>query len=188
MGLYRSSILCAWRVVNLSPVTRTLDPAGFVLRLVYRTYCEDLALENARRTGLDPLLIFSLIRQESLFESLATSSASAQGVMQVIPPTGAEIAGEIGWPPDYATSDLYRPFVSLRLGTYCLTKQRDRFDGRTDAALAAYNGGPFNAERWLECAGEDRDLFLEQITISETRLYVKRVQEYLAVHEALYGD
>jgi len=188
LGLYRSSILCAWRVINLSPITNTLDAPRSLLRLAYPTYYEDLVLENARRTDLDPELIFSLIRQESLFESLATSSASAQGLMQVIPPTGAEIATELGWPPDYATPDLYHPYVSLRFGTYYLAKQRDRFDGRIDAALAAYNGGPFNAQRWLGRAGDDQDLFLEKITFGETRLYVKRIQEHLAVYQALYGD
>jgi len=188
LGLYRSSILCAWRVIHLSPVTQTLDAPGFVLELAYPTYYENLVLENAQRTGLDPLLIYSLIRQESLFESLATSSASAQGLMQVIPPTGAEIAGELGWPPDYTTSDLYHPYVSLRFGTYYLAKQRDRFDGRIDAALAGYNGGPFNAQRWLERAEGDEDLFLETITFDETHLYVRRIQEHLAVYEALYGN
>lgn len=186
LGLYRSSILCARRLMALSPVTRTLEVPRFVLRLAYPTYYENLVMENARRTNLRPLLIFSLIRQESLFESLATSWASAHGLMQVIPPTGAEIASELEWPADYTSSDLYLPFVSLRFGTYYLAKQRDRFDGRIDVALAAYNGGPSNASRWLERAGGDRDLFLEKITLSETRLYVKLIQEHLAVYRAIY--
>jgi soluble lytic murein transglycosylase len=188
LGLYRSSILSAWRLINLSPVTRTVDAPGFIMDLAYPTYYEDLVLENAERTGLDPLLIFSLIRQESLFESLARSFASAQGLMQVIPPTGAEIASELDWPPDYETPDLYRPYVSLRFGTYYLAKQRDRFDGRIEVALAAYNGGPFNAQRWIERAGEDPDLFLEIITLREPQLYIKRIKEHLTVYRALYGE
>jgi soluble lytic murein transglycosylase len=188
LGLYRSSLLSAWRLIGLSPVTNTLQAPRFLLELAYPTYYENLVLESAERTGLDPLLIFSLIRQESLFESLATSSASAHGLMQVIPPTGAEIAADLGWPPGYTTADLYRPYVSVRFGTHYLAKQRDRFGGRIDVALAAYNGGPFNAQRWLERAGEDRDLFLEQITFGETRLYVKRIQEHLAVYHALHAD
>jgi soluble lytic murein transglycosylase len=188
LGLYRSSVLCAWRVVNLAPITRTLEAPPFLLQLAYPKHYENLVLENASETGLDPNLIFSLIRQESLFESLATSSASAHGLMQVIPPTGAEIATELGWPSGYTTADLYLPYVSLRFGTYYLAKQRDRFDGRIDAALAAYNGGPYNAQRWLEQAGDDRDLFLEEISFSETRLYVRRIHEYLAIYEALYAD
>ena len=188
LGLYRSSILCAWRLIGLSPVTRSLDAPRSVLELAYPTHYDDLVLENASTVELDPLLIYSLIRQESLFESLATSSASAHGLMQVIPPTGAEIAADLGWPPGYTTSDLYHPYVSLRFGTHYLATQRDRFGGRIDAALAAYNGGPYNAERWLESAGGDPDRFLEEITFSETHLYVRRIRKHLRVYEALYSD
>jgi len=187
IGLYRSSILCAARVVYLSPAGTVLEAPAFIARLAYPTYYEGLALEDAERADLDTLLVFALIRQESLFESLATSTASAHGLMQVIPGTGAQIAAELGWPPDYVTGDLYRPYVSLRFGTYYLAQQRDRFDGRVDVALAAYNGGPLNAARWLERGGEDPDLFLEMITFRETRLYLQRVREHLAVYRALYG-
>jgi len=187
VGLYRSSILCAARVVYLSPVEAVRDVPAFIARLAYPTYYEGLVLRGAEQSGLDPLLVFALIRQESLFESLATSTASAHGLMQVIPDTGAQIAAELGWPPDYGTGDLYRPYVSARFGTYYLAQQRDRFDGRLDVALAGYNGGPFNAERWLERAGDDPDLFLELIAFGETRLYLQRVREHLAVYRALYG-
>ncbi len=187
IGLYRSSILCAARIVYLSPADTVLDAPAFIARLVYPTYYEDLGLQNARESGLAPLLVFALVRQESLFESLATSTASAHGLMQVIPPTGAQIAAELGWPPGYETADLYRPYVSLRFGTYYLAQQRDRFDGRIDVALAAYNGGPFRAERWLESAGDDPDLFLELITLGEPRLYIQRIKEHFAVYRALYS-
>lgn len=188
IGLYRSSILAAARVIGMSPVTRIVDAPRYILQLAYPTYYEDLVLESAQLTGLDPLLIFSLIRQESLFESLATSIASARGLMQVIPPTGAEIASELNWPPGYETADLYRPYVSLPFGTYYLAKQRDRFDGRVEVALAAYNGGPFNAQRWIDRAGDDPDLFLESITLGEPHLYVRRIREHLAVYRVLYEE
>jgi len=187
IGLYRSSILCATRVVYLSPAETVLQAPAFIARLAYPTYYQDLALQNARLSDLDPLLVFALIRQESLFESLATSHAAAHGLMQVIPATGAQIAAELGWPPGYETSDLYRPYVSLRFGTYYLAQQRDRFEGRLDAALAGYNGGPGNAQRWLESAGDDPDLFLELIEFSETRSYLQRVKEHFAIYRVLYG-
>lgn len=187
IGLYRSSILCAVRVVYLSPAETVLQAPAFIARLAYPTYYEHLALQNARLSDLDPLLVFALIRQESLFESLATSHAAAHGLMQVIPPTGAQIASELGWPSGYKTVDLYRPYVSLRFGTYYLAQQRDRFDGRLDAALAGYNGGPGNAQRWLESAGDDPDLFLELIEFSETRSYLQLIKEHFTIYRALYG-
>jgi len=187
IGLYRSSILCTARVVYLSPADTVLNAPVFIARLAYPIYYEELVLQNARQSGLTPLLVFALIRQESLFESLATSTASAHGLMQVIPPTGAQIAAELDWPPDYETADLYRPYVSLRFGTYYLAQQRDRFEGRIDVALAAYNGGPFRAVRWLESGGDDPDLFLELVTLSEPRLYLQRIKEHFTVYRALYG-
>ncbi len=187
IGLYRSSILCAVRVVYLSPADTVLDAPSFIARLAYPIYYEDLVLRDAGESGLDELLVLALIRQESLFESLATSHASAHGLMQVIPPTGAQIAAELGWPPEYETADLYRPYVSLRFGTYYLAQQRDRFEGRLDVALAGYNGGPFNAQGWLESAGDDPDLFLELITLGEPRVYLQRIKEHFAVYRVLYG-
>jgi soluble lytic murein transglycosylase len=188
MGLYRSSILCAARLLSMSPVTTTLNAPDFIVQLAYPTYYEDLVVENARHNDLDPLLVFALVRQESLFEGGATSIASAQGLMQVMPATGAEIAADLEWPPNYETTDLYRPYVSVRFGTHYLAKQRDRFSGRIDAALAGYNGGPSNAQRWLEQAGEDPDRFFERISFGETRSYLERIREHLAIYQALYGS
>jgi soluble lytic murein transglycosylase len=187
IGLYRSSILCAVRLIDLSPAANALEAPEFVGRLAYPDYYRHLVIENAGEFGLDPLLVLAIIRQESLFESLATSSAAAHGLMQVIPPTGELIAVSLGWPPDYQTADLYRPFVSVRFGTYYLATQLEQFDGRAEVALAAYNGGPGNAMRWLAEAGDDPDLFFELITFSETRRYVSRIREQLAVYQALYG-
>ncbi len=188
VGLYRSSIVCAANLVALSPAATALDAPAFIARLAYPTYYEDLALQNADLNDLDPLLVFALIRQESLFESFATSHAAAHGLMQVIPSTGAQIASELGWPPGYETADLYRPYVSLRFGTYYLAQQRDRFDDRIDVALAAYNGGPFRAVHWLEDAGDDPDLFFELVTLREPRLYIQLIKKHLAIYQALYGN
>ena len=186
IGLYRSSILCAVRLISLSPAVGVPDAPVFLGRLAYPDHYHELVVESADEFGLDPLIVFAQIRQESLFESLATSVASAHGLMQVIPPTGRQIASELGWPAEYDTGDLYLPYVSVRFGAYYLARQRDRFDGRLDVALAAYNGGPGNAQRWLELAGRDSDLFLELITFRETRLYLQRIKEQFAVYQALY--
>jgi len=105
----------------------------------------------------------------------------------VIPSTGDYIAGQLAWPPGYETADLYRPLVSLRFGAWYLARQRDRFGGRLDVALAAYNGGPGNAERWLTAAGDDPDMFLELIRFGETRLYLQRIREHYAAYAVLYA-
>jgi soluble lytic murein transglycosylase len=187
IGLYRSSILCARQIIALSPVDSALDAPVFIARLIYPTHYEELVVGNATGNNLDPLLVFATIRQESLFEGFVTSYADARGLMQVIPTTGDLIAAQLGWPPGYETTDLYLPYVSVRFGTYYLAQQRDRFGGRYDVALAGYNGGPGNAEAWLEAAGEDADLFLELITLSETRDYIRLIKEHVTAYQALYS-
>ena len=140
----------------------------------------------AQGESFDPLFLYSVLRQESLFEPFAASSASASGLMQIIPATGQEIASALGW-PDYSRTDLYKPYVSIKFGTYYLARQRDGLDGDLYAALAAYNGGPGNAVRWKSASGGDPDLFYETVSYNETRLYIRRIVEYYEMYKKLYG-
>lgn len=187
IGLYRSSLLAAARLITISPAKNAANAPVFIARLAYPIYYADLLLPETEKYNLDPLLMFALMRQESLFEGFATSSAFANGLMQVVPSTGREIAAALGW-PNYTTSDLHKPYVSVAFGTYYLAQQRDLFDGDLYAALAAYNGGPGNALRWNDASGGDPDLFLETITLLETRSYLLRIREHLAMYQRLYGS
>jgi soluble lytic murein transglycosylase len=185
LRMYRQSIAAADAVIRLMRTSITAAPP-FLARLVYPTYYGDLVVPETQARRLDPLLVFSVIRQESLFESLSFSTAAAHGLMQIIPATGQEIAGALGW-PNYSRTDLYRPYVSIKFGTYYLARQRDGLDGDLYAALAAYNGGPGNAIRWKATSGGDPDLFYETVSFSETRLYLRRITEYYEVYKRLYG-
>lgn len=186
LGLYRSSILAAGTVIRLSPATDFSQVPRFLGCLNYPTYYAELVEKEAAEFALPPLFTYALLRQESLFEGAATSYAAAHGLMQVIPETGQQIATALGWPPDYETADLYRPLVSVRFGTWYLAQQRDRFNGNLFVAMAGYNGGPGNAARWWEAAGQDTDLFVELIGFQETRTYVERITEHYARYRWLY--
>ena len=188
IGLYRSSIIAASSVSRIVAAGEFAALPRFIGCLIYPTYYSDLVEEEARREDLDPLFVYALLRQESLFEGTATSYAAAHGLMQVIPPTGAQIAEALGWPPGYETEDLYRPMVSVRFGVWYLAQQRDRMEGNLFAAMASYNGGPGNASTWWDTAGADQDLFVETIGFAETRLYVERIREYYARYIWLYRD
>lgn len=187
LGLYRSSIAAASTVLQLSPAGDLTQAPRFLGCLIYPTYFSELVAADAAEFGLPLLPTYALLRQESLFEGYATSWAAARGLMQVIPSTGAEIAAALNWPPDYQTADLYRPIVSVRFGTWYLAQQRERFEGDLYPALAAYNGGPGNAARWWEAAGGDRDLFVELISLEETRTYVTRIVQHFAWYRWLYA-
>lgn len=185
LGLYRLSINAAAKLIESAGV-QTEDAPGFIARLRYPVYYSDLVLPACADYNLDPLLIFSLIRQESLFEGFATSYAAAQGLMQIIPDTGEWIAVQLAW-PNYMNSDVYRPYVNVKFGTYYLRYILDSLDNLPYAALAGYNGGPGNAAQWLGISGPDLDLFIQTIRFDETQLYVRRIYEQYAVYRDLYG-
>jgi soluble lytic murein transglycosylase len=185
LGLYRSSIRCVGQIVHLSPVESVLQGPTFLRRLAYPLYFDELVIAEAQANALDPLLLFALIRQESLFEPYAASWADARGLTQVVPPTGEWIAAHLGW-PEYRSEDLDKPYVNVKFGAWYLAYQIQDF-GNVFAALAAYNAGPGNAIRWLSTGdGTDDDLFVEGITFAESQLYVKRLYEYYFAYSALY--
>ena len=129
----------------------------------------------------------SLIRQESLFEGFVRSTAGARGLMQIIPNTGASIAANMGWPPNYSEDDLYSPYISIRMGSYYLNANRRLLDGDIYAALAAYNGGPGNAQIWKALAKGDPDLLLEIIRYGETRNYIRGIYETYSIYRSIYS-
>ncbi len=186
LRLYRLSIEAAAALIDLAGVPTTGAPS-FLARLRYPVYYSDLVLPNAAQYGLDPLLVFALIRQESLYEGYATSYAAAQGLMQIIPDTAQWIAQRMGW-PNFQNSDVYRPYVNVAFGTYYLAYVMDLLDGLPYAALAGYNGGPGNAAQWLSISGPDLDLFIQTIGFDETRAYVTRIYEQYNVYRVLYGE
>jgi len=190
IGLYRSAIFAARQVLTLAGYesqTASLTAPPYFNHVRYGLYYHDLVIKEAEAYGLDPLFMFSVIRQESLFEGFVESNAGAHGLMQVVAPTGAQIAGELNWPLDYTEDDLYRPLVSVKFGAYYLDKNRDLLGGNLYAGLAAYNGGPGNALAWRELAGDDPDLFVEVVRFEETRNYIRLIYEIFNTYRTLYG-
>ena len=145
-----------------------------VRALLFPTPWADIVKAESRRWDIDPSLTYAVIRQESMFDPEAVSSAGAIGLMQIMPATGKTIAREIGEP--FSIETLYTPEGSIRYGTYYLHKLLKEFDSNCEITLAGYNGGPPNAKEWLEHGkNKDSDLVVEGIMFSETRNYVKRV-------------
>lgn len=154
---------------------------------VYPAGWGDLVFEHSERNGVDPFLLMGLIRQESTFNPRAQSSARAMGLTQVIPSTGQGIARALGRADTFQTADLFKPDVSLEFGSWYMAQQLQTYGGRILPALAAYNAGGGNVNRWLSMWGHDPDLFVEQIPFAETYGYVKVVYENYRAYERLYG-
>ncbi len=190
IGLYRTAIFAARQVLTLAgqdSQRASLTAPPYFNHLRYGLYYHDLIITEAQKYGLDPLFMFSVIRQESLFEGFVSSSAGAHGLMQVVPATAVQIAGELNWPPLYDTEDLYRPLVSVTFGSYYLDKTRDMLGGSIYGGLAAYNAGPGSAIVWNELAGGDPDLLVEIIRFQETRDYVRYIYEIFSTYRLLYS-
>jgi soluble lytic murein transglycosylase len=140
---------------------------------------------EAREFGLDPLLFAALVRQESIFDAEALSPAGARGLAQLLPSTAALTARglDVTFYPDWITV----PDLNLHLGAAHFAELLRRYNGRIDAAIAAYNAGGRPVARWLLLPGAaDPDRFLEGITYPETRGYVRSVLRNRALYQALY--
>ncbi len=155
-------------------------------RLRYPLPHAALLEEHGKANGLDPLFLAALIHQESRWDPVAVSIADAVGLTQVIGPTAEWIGQRIGR-PDVALGELFRPALSIEFGAYYLGVQMREF-GNAHQALAAYNGGPTNAERWGLVASWPPADFVEAIAFQETRDYVQLVMEHYAWYRALYGE
>jgi soluble lytic murein transglycosylase len=188
IGLYRSAILTSRNILDLAGLddaTMSTAPVYFN-HIRFGLYYRDRVLESANLEGLHPLILFSLIRQESYFEGFIKSEAGARGLMQLMPPTGQDMADKLGFPSFYSADDLYRPLVSLRLGTHYLAIWYIYFDGDMMSALAAYNGGWSFAEDWKNLSQNDPDLYLEVVRFEDVRFYITQISDFLHIYRSLY--
>ena len=188
IGLYRSAIYSSRQILDLAGLNdfTSFEAPLWFNHIRFGIFFSDIVTEAASDYDFDPMLIFSLIRQESFFEGFIISSAGAKGLMQIMPATGEEISSLLRWPSDYRESDLYRPVVNIRMGTNYLSRMRTYFDNDIFAAMAAYNAGPGNVLNWLEKANNDPDLFLEIIPYEETQRYLRNIYTFYRIYETLY--
>ncbi|MFL5898326.1 MAG: lytic transglycosylase domain-containing protein [Solirubrobacterales bacterium] len=141
---------------------------------------EDVIRQQADEKGVDAALIAAVIYSESKFSD-QESSAGARGLMQITPEAAATIARNSD-ATSFELKDLGDPEINIRYGTFLLRELLDRYDGDEAAALAAYNAGPGNADRW-----GGADLNVEEIPFPETRAYVEEVLEKQQEYRRKYG-
>ncbi|MFO1518100.1 MAG: transglycosylase SLT domain-containing protein [bacterium] len=138
---------------------------------------------TSREQGVPAAFIVGLMRQESAFQPWVSSSANAQGLMQLLPATARNRARSIGG----SVGDLFDPSDNIRLGTAELKALLDRFGGNWIYAIAGYNAGPGRPPQWAaQNGGLDEDEFVEEIPFAETNLYVKLVLRNYWTYQTLY--
>ena len=154
------------------------DDVDLRFPLVYSTSIQDYASKQQ----LDPALVFGLIRQESAFDEFAGSPAGAIGLMQLMPRTAEQIAGELKetWSNDF---NLLNPAVNIKYGSAYFKKLLNRFKGNYALSIAAYNAGPNRIKHWLPDNTLPADIWIETIPYKETRGYVSSVIMYTLIYQ-----
>jgi soluble lytic murein transglycosylase len=148
---------------------------------------DDIIRQQAADKGLDPALIAAVIYEESRFRD-QTSHAGARGLMQVTPDTADFIARHSGG-YRFKQSDLATPQINIAYGSYYLRYLIDHYEGNERLALAAYNAGLGNVDRWVaQAGGPDAFDAANDIPFPETRAYVENVMERRGEYRDNYAD
>jgi soluble lytic murein transglycosylase len=148
---------------------------------------EDIIRQQAAQKDLDPALIAAVIYAESRFRDGQRSHAGAEGLMQITPATAHDIARKSGG-TEFVTGDLATPQVNISYGAWYLRYLMGRYAGNRTFALAAYNAGEGNVDRWIDRARRrNADLTVAAIPFSETRTYVQRVLEAREQYRTSYA-
>ena len=168
--------------------TETGRPAPMALwELSYlRAYAEEVE-SAASEFGVDPLLIWAIMRQESAYDASAYGGAGERGLMQVLPATQDWIAEQMG--ESISPGEAFSPAASVRMAAWFLDFLLGYYDGDVELVVAAYNGGAGNVDAWQsDPLVSDRDDWLRWIGFGSTREYVVKVSHNYLVYQALYGQ
>jgi tetratricopeptide (TPR) repeat protein len=159
------------------------------MRIRYpRVYWEEVTALG-KELELDPFLILSVARQESTYRPNLTSVSGARGVMQLMPDTASWLGRIDDRISDAQASHLSTPQNALRIGAVYLKRLMLRSDHNLVYALASYNAGPGNCDKWRRRFGEiPPDEFIEKIPFGETKNYVKRILAHYATYHSLYTN
>ena len=172
----------------LSFTTDMLDSVKYsIMGRFYKQEYSERVTEYADKYDVDEALVYAVIRTESGFREDVKSSAGAVGLMQIMPDTFKWLQEKESGSVKYGADKLTDPEINIRYGTYYLSYLLSHYNGNEELAIAAYNAGMTNVDKWLkdERYSEDGES-LKKIPYKETAKYVKRVTKTKGVYETLY--
>lgn len=179
-GDYTASVR-AFSILQRHIPANELASSGLLKYYYPRAYESDVEAAS-KKTGLGKPVIWSIMRQESLYEPDVTSTAGAYGLMQLMPATARSEAKKMKM-----DSNAFRtPTNNIMLGANHFVGLMAAFKQQTPLALAAYNAGGTPVRRWSEGGISDMAEWVEDIGYRETRGYVKAVLRNIEVYKRLY--
>ncbi len=179
LGAFNESFRCANKLKRYPGTSVLLYPAVY----------SDIVNKISADYNIDPLVIFSVMREESRFNRKAISRSGALGLMQLMPFTARRMAKSLGYETGLLSdNEIMNPDLNITLGSYYLGQLISEF-GSVPVAVAAYNAGESAVRRWLEANKYNEvDEFIEDIPYKETRLYVKKVLRSYFKYLDIYGQ
>jgi soluble lytic murein transglycosylase-like protein len=159
-----------------------------VQELLYPRYFDSFIEEDSKKFGADPMLVLSIMREESRFNPRAKSEAAARGLLQFIITTATQIGRDVGL-IDVSAEDLYDPRIIIRLGAKYVSDLLRRFGGDHYKTAASYNAGPNQVALWSRLApAAGADYFITAINFDETKNYVRKVMNSYARYSEIYSS
>ncbi|HEY8270482.1 MAG TPA: lytic transglycosylase domain-containing protein [Pseudobdellovibrionaceae bacterium] len=172
---------------------RSPETLAFVYPKAFSPWIES----EAKKYNLNPVLIRSLIRQESAFGIRALSTSNAQGLMQLIPSTAQDVARRLGIKKLEFPEDVFRPEINIPLGTFYISMMLEQFSGNVPFALGAYNVGPTKMKVFMEARDEVKNLatkassnpldeiWFDELPWTETSFYIKAILRNTLLYKLL---
>ncbi len=143
----------------------------------------------SEKYGVDPLLLLSLMRQESRFQKNVISRSEAVGLCQILKPTAKEVCREVGENSNISIEELKDPNLNINLGAKYLSNMLKNFNGNVYLAVGSYNSGPGAMKRWFNTVqGNDHDKLIEKIPYDETKKYIVNVMENYWIYSNIINN
>lgn len=184
-GFDYESIHYALKIKAMSPGGYLSKAPTELLRMEYPLLYLPTIVEKSRKYGVEPEIIVALIHQESAFKRNAVSIANATGLSQLLPSVAKQVARNNIIDYDGPEELKKKPELSIELGIAHFSELQKKF-GRFEFSLAAYNAGQRKAKEWESKWKGDFPIYLDMITYSETRRYVKRVLAKREIYNLLW--
>jgi soluble lytic murein transglycosylase len=177
LGRYSQGMQQIWDLTKLETTQeleqwRALRQTKTYWQSLFPVPYETQIWQNSQQEKINPLLTISVMRKESTFNPIINSAVGAVGLMQIVPPTAKWVAAQIG----LANYSLTNPDDNIKIGTWYLKHNHQRYHDDSLLAVASYNAGTSNVNTWLQqYDSKDRDRFVAQIPFPETKDYIEGV-------------